>query len=56
MLPQSPSVLIAAIPAAQQRLCRLLPDWRLVVPVTLVEAQAALAREQFALAVLGVYF
>ena len=56
MLPQSASVLVAAIPAAAQRLCRLLPDCRLVVPATLGEAQAALAREQFALAVLGVYF
>jgi hypothetical protein len=47
---------VAAIPAAAERLCRLLSDQRLVVPATLAEAQAALARERFALAVMGVHF
>jgi hypothetical protein len=49
-------VLIAAIPAAAERLCRLLPDQRTVCPASLAEAQAALAREPFALAIMGVHF
>ena len=49
-------MLIAAVPAAAERLCRGLRDQRLVVPATLAEAQAALARERFSLAVMGVHF
>jgi hypothetical protein len=49
-------VLIAAIPLAVERLCRLLPDHRTVCPTTLAEAQVALARERFALAIMGVHF
>jgi hypothetical protein len=56
VVPQSRPVLIAAIPSAAQRLSRLIPDRRIVCPSTLAEAQAALARERFALAVMGVHF
>lgn len=49
-------MLVAAIPAAAERLCRLLAGERVVCPATLAEARAALARERFALAVLGVHF
>lgn len=56
MVPQSRPVLVAAVPAAVERLCRLLPDQRTVCPATLVEAQVALARERFALALIGVHF
>jgi hypothetical protein len=56
VLLQSRPVLVAAIPAAAERLCRLLSDQRVVSPATLPEAQAALARERFALAVMGVHF
>jgi hypothetical protein len=49
-------VLVAAIPVAVERLCRLLPDQRTVCPANLAEAQAALARERFALAIMGVHF
>jgi hypothetical protein len=49
-------VLVAAIPLAAERLCRLLPDQRTVCPANLAEAQVALARERFALAILGVHF
>jgi hypothetical protein len=54
--PESRPVLVAAVPLAAQRLSRQLPDQRLVVPATLAEAQAALARERFSLAVMGVHF
>jgi hypothetical protein len=53
---ESRAVLVAAVPASAERLCRLLPGHRLIVPATLAEAQAALAREPFALAVMGVHF
>jgi hypothetical protein len=56
VVPQSLPVLIAAIPVAAERLCRLLPDHRPVCPTTLAEAQVALGRERFALAVMGVHF
>lgn len=56
MLPSSRPVLVAAIPEAAERIGRLLPDQRVVCPATLAEAQAALARERFAFAVMGVYF
>jgi hypothetical protein len=56
VVPQSRPVLVAAIPLAAERLCRLLPDQRTVCPTTLDEAQAALARERFALAIMGVHF
>jgi hypothetical protein len=56
VLSESRPVLVASVPAAAQRICRLLPGQRLVVPATLAEAQAALARERFELAVMGVYF
>ena len=56
MVPQSRPVLVAAIPMAAERLCRLLPDQRTVCPANLAQAQAALARERFALAIMGVYF
>jgi hypothetical protein len=49
-------VLVAAIPVAAERLCRLLPDQRTICPANLAEAQAALARERFALAIMGVHF
>lgn len=49
-------MLVAAIPEAAERVCRLLPDQRVICPATFAEAQAALARERFALAVMGVYF
>lgn len=56
MVPQSRPVLLAAVPVAVERLCRLLPDQRTVCPANVAEAQAALARERFALAVIGVHF
>jgi hypothetical protein len=56
VVPLSRPVLIAAIPAAAERLCRLLPDQRTVCPASLAEARAALARERFALAIMGVHF
>ena len=56
MVEQSRAVLVAAIPQAAARLCRVLADQRIVVPATLAEAQAALARERFELAVMGVHF
>jgi len=49
-------VLVATIPAAAERLSRLLLGQRLVSPLNLAEAQAALSRERFALAVMGVHF
>ena len=49
-------MLVATIPAAAERLSRLLIGQRLVCPVNLAEAQAALSRERFALAVMGVHF
>jgi hypothetical protein len=56
VVPQSRPVLLAAVPVAVERLCRLLPDQRTVCPATLAEAQVLLARERFALAILGVHF
>jgi hypothetical protein len=56
VVPPSRPVLVAAIPVAVERLCRLLPDQRTVCPANLAEAQAALARERFALAIMGVHF
>jgi hypothetical protein len=56
VVPPSRAVLVATIPAATERLCRLLLGQRLVCPANLAEAQAALARESFALAVMGVHF
>jgi len=56
VVPQNRPILVAAIPEAAERVCRLLPGQRVVCPATLPEAQAALARERFALAVMGVYF
>ena len=56
MVPHSRPVLVAAIPVAVERLCRLLPDQRTVCPANLAEAQVALARERFALAIMGVHF
>ena len=53
---QSRPVLVAAVPAAAERLCRLLSDQRVVCPATLAEARAALASERFAFAVMGVFF
>jgi hypothetical protein len=52
----SRAVLVATIPAAAERLSRLLLGHRLVCPVDLAEAQAALSRERFALALMGVHF
>ncbi len=52
----SRAVLIATIPAVAERLSSLLIGHRLVSPVNLAEAQAALSRERFALAVMGVHF
>jgi hypothetical protein len=49
-------VLVATIPAVAERLSRLLLGHRLVCPLNLAEAQAALSRESFALAVMGVHF
>jgi hypothetical protein len=49
-------VLVATIPAAAERLSGLLLGQRVVCPVNLAEAQVALARESFALAVMGVHF
>ena len=49
-------MLVAAIPAAAERLSRLLLGHRLVRPVNIAEAQAALSRESFALALMGVHF
>jgi hypothetical protein len=49
-------VLIAAVPEAAARLRRILGAHATVVAQTLQEAQDALSRERFALAVLGVYF
>ena len=49
-------MLVAALPVAVERLCRLLPNQRTVCPANLAEAQAALARERFALAIIGVHF
>jgi hypothetical protein len=49
-------VLLAALPVAVERLCRLLPDQRTVCPANLAGAQVALARERFALALIGVHF
>jgi hypothetical protein len=54
--PQSRPVLLAAVPVAVERLCRLLPDQHTVCPANLSEAQVALARERFALAIIGVHF
>jgi hypothetical protein len=56
VVPHSRPVLVAAIPVAVERLCRLLPDRRTVCPANLAEAQVALARERFALAIMGVHF
>ena len=56
MVAHSRPVLVAAIPVAVERLCRLLADQRTVCPANLAEAQVALARERFALAILGVHF
>jgi hypothetical protein len=56
VVPPSRPVLVAAIPVAAERLCRLLPDHRTVCPANLAEAQVALARERFALALMGVHF
>jgi hypothetical protein len=56
VVPHSRPVLVAAIPVAVERLCRLLPDQRTVCPANLAEAQVALARERFALAIMGVHF
>jgi hypothetical protein len=50
------AVLVATVPAAAERLSRLLLGQRVVCPVNLTEAQAALSRESFALAVMGVHF
>jgi hypothetical protein len=49
-------VLLAAVPVAVERLCRLLADQRTVCPANIAEAQVALARERFALAIIGVHF
>ena len=49
-------MLVAALPVAVERLCRLLPNQRTVCPTNLAEAQAAFARESFALAIIGVHF
>ena len=56
MVPPSRPVLVAAIPVAVERLCRLLPDQRTICPANLADAQVALARERFALAIMGVHF
>jgi hypothetical protein len=56
VIPQSGAVLVAAIPVAVERLCRLLPNQRTVCPPTLGKAQLALAQERFALAIMGVHF
>jgi hypothetical protein len=56
VVPPSRPVLVAAIPVAVERLCRLLPDQRTICPANIVEAQVALARERFALAIMGVHF
>jgi hypothetical protein len=56
VISQSRAVLVAAIPAAAERLSRLLLGHRLVRPVNIAEAQAALSRESFALALMGVHF
>jgi hypothetical protein len=56
VVPPSRPVLLAAIPVAVERLCRLLPDQRTICPANLADAQVALARERFALAIMGVHF
>jgi hypothetical protein len=56
VVPPSRPVLVAAIPVAVERLGRLLPDQRTICPANLGEAQVALARERFALAIMGVHF
>ncbi len=52
----SRAVLVATIPAAAERLSHLLLGQRLVCPADLPEAQPALSRESFALALMGVHF
>jgi hypothetical protein len=56
VIPPRGPVLVAAIPLATERLCRLLVDQRTVCPPNLVQAQLALAQERFALAIMGVHF
>ena len=56
VVPPSRAVLVATIPAVAERLSRLLLGQRLVCPVNLAEAQAALSREPFSLALMGVHF
>jgi hypothetical protein len=56
VVPDSRPVLVAAVPTVAERLCRLLPEQRTVCPASLREAQGELAREHFALAIMGVHF
>ena len=55
-MPTGPGIFVATVPAAAERLRRILAGHRIVTVLTLAEAKQALAREKFALAILGVYF
>jgi hypothetical protein len=50
------SILVAAVPGAAGRLRDILAGHRVLCPATYAKATLALSREQFALAVFGVYF
>jgi hypothetical protein len=55
-VPTGPSIFVATVPAAAERLCRILAGHRVVSVMTLAEARQTLSREKFSLAILGVYF
>jgi hypothetical protein len=55
-VPTGPGIFVATVPAAAERLRRVLAGHRVVTVLTLAEARQALSREKFALAILGVYF
>jgi hypothetical protein len=55
-VPTGPGIFVATVPAAAERLRRILAGHRVVSVVTLAEAKQALSSEKFALAILGVYF
>jgi hypothetical protein len=55
-VPPGPSIFVATVPVAAERLRRVLAGHRVVSVLTLAEAKQTLSREKFALAILGVYF
>jgi hypothetical protein len=55
-VPTGPSIFVATVPTAAERLRRILAGHRVVAVMTLAEARQTLSREKFALAILGVYF